>query len=177
MAPPRKPFRNRSKPPHFGTLSELFRHPCGTPDLGRVRFPCDVLHETANYADRMMNSNDLPEHARPNLSRLEAHRSQIALARRRRWPFQAIADLLLEQLGLQISGRSISDFCRRRGIVKGKGETREAPQGESGIAHRDPLSGNAPIPTQPRARKAKDAKFFFRDGPLRTRSNGLLNDE
>jgi hypothetical protein len=176
MAPPRKPFRNRSKTSHFGTPLELFRLPCGTPDMGRVRFPCDVLRETANYADRM-NSNDLPEHVRPNLSRLEAHRSQIALARRRRWPFQAITDLLLEQHGLQISGRSVSDFCRRRGIVKGKGETRDAPQGESGVTYRDPLPGSSPTPTPPKNRKTTDAKFFFRDGPLKTRSNGLLSDE
>ncbi|MCB1100608.1 MAG: hypothetical protein KDN22_33910 [Verrucomicrobiae bacterium] len=72
-----------------------------------------------------MNPNDLPEHVRPNLSHLETYRSLVALARRRRWPFQAIAYLLLEQHGLHISRRSVSDFCRRRGIVKGRGETRE----------------------------------------------------
>lgn len=176
MAPPPRPFRNRSKSSHFGTLLERFRRACGTPALGRVHYSCDVLRETTNCADRM-NSNDLPEHVRPNLSRLEAHRSLIALARRRRWPFQAIADLLLEQHGLQISGRSVSDFCRRRGIVKGKGETRKPIPGESSVTHRDPLPGPSRTPTPPRARKSKNEKFFFRDGPLRTRSNGLLNDE
>jgi len=64
----------------------------------------------------------LPKHVRPNLSQLEAFRSEIALARHRKWSCRAIAELLHECHGLHVSGRTVAYFCERRGLVKGIGE-------------------------------------------------------
>ncbi len=44
-------------------------------------------------------------------------------SRRRKCSYRTIAAFLLEQHSLKISHRAIREFCRRRGIVKGKGET------------------------------------------------------
>lgn len=64
----------------------------------------------------------LPKHVRPNLSRLEAYRSEIVLARRWKWSCRAIAQLLDECHDLRVGGRTVAYFCKRRGIVKGIGE-------------------------------------------------------
>ena len=88
---------------------------------------------------------DFPEHVRPNLSRLEAHRSEVALARRLRWSCRVIAELLYERHDLRVSGRSVAYFCKRRGIVKGVGERREKSQslreGRWKARHRSASSG------------------------------------
>lgn len=117
---------------------------------------------------------DLPEYVRPNLSCLEAHRAEVALARRRKWPCRAIAELLFERHGLRITGRAVSDFCRRRGIVKGVGETRKQnSETETVTGNRAPMPSLAPR----HPKKKQTGKYVFRGGPLRTRSNGLLKEE
>ena len=112
---------------------------------------------------------DLPEHTRPNVSQLETYRSEVALARRRNWPYRAIAELLLERHALRISGRAISDFCQRRRIQKGVGETHET--GRPAIAGRPDLMTEI-APSCPNKGKGR---FVPHDGPLRTKSNGLLS--
>ena len=39
----------------------------------------------------------LPEHTRPNASRLEPFRAEVTLARKRNWPFRAIAEMLKQR--------------------------------------------------------------------------------
>ena len=124
-------------------------------------------------------SNDLEEHVRPNVSRIESHREEVALARKRRWPYDRIVALLKERHGLVVSDRAVSAFCRRRGIQKGVGETDSdisiqdttpTPRRESSsVAPPDALAGLLP--------KFKKKKIFTpREGPIRTRSNGGLDE-
>jgi hypothetical protein len=119
------------------------------------------------------DADNLPEHVDPNVSCLEPHRSEVAQARRRRWPYQAIATLLHERHGLRISSRAVCGFCLRRGIVKGKGETRTLPAelGERRTAQSSPADVLRPT----RSRRTGNVFKYDDDGPLKTRTNGLLD--
>lgn len=61
---------------------------------------------------------DFPPHQRPNVSRLEAFRSEIAAMRSSNWPFQMIAGWLRENRQLEVSKEAVRQFCNVRGIGK-----------------------------------------------------------
>ncbi|WP_309383972.1 hypothetical protein [Cerasicoccus frondis] len=67
-------------------------------------------------------------HIRPNISRLEKWRDDIAAMRRQLWPYTRIAQWLLDQHGLQISDVAIRKFCNRRGIPKGNASNQPTPR-------------------------------------------------
>ena len=98
----------------------------------------------------------------------------------RKWPFTRIAELLASRYQLKITGRAISDFCQRRGIKKGIGETaalKIAPN-HNPIADRPLEKVNAQSTTAmanllPKLKKKK--MFDPRDGPVGTRTNGELD--
>ena len=126
-----------------------------------------------------IDPHNLDEHIRPNVSRIESYREEVALARKKRWPYDRIATLLKERHGLVVSDRAVSAFCRRRGIKKGVGETADAsaiqhsaaaPPRERSIASpSDALASLLP--------KFQKKKIFTpREGPIRTRSNGGLDE-
>lgn len=121
----------------------------------------------------------LPKPAR--VSCLEEHREVIALSRRRKCSYRTIAVFLLEQHSLKISHRAIREFCCRRGIVKGKGETVPLLAEEPIVPDRQPSAVKSPVPTTAVANllpKFRRKKLFIPDeGPIRTRSNGGLEDD
>ena len=124
-------------------------------------------------------TNNIDEHVRPNVSRIESYREEVALARKKRWPYDRIAALLEERHGLVVSDRAVSAFCRRRGIKKGVGETAVVPPTEIGAPtlrrknSSDPPS-DALANLLPKFQKKKI--FTPREGPIRTRSNGGLDE-
>ncbi len=122
-----------------------------------------------------LNSNnaadDLDEHVRPNVSRIERYRNEVARARKKRWPYERIAAHLKESYGLVVSDRAVSAFCRRRGIKKGVGETMGEPTHSK--KPRVPAPGGL-TNLLPKFRKKK--VFTPRDGPVATRMNGELDD-
>ena len=100
----------------------------------------------------------------------------------RKWPFAKIAALLAERYQLKITGRAISDFCQRRGIKKGIGESIIKGSAPNRRARANSASENASVEPNaalahllPKFRKKKI--FTPREGPIRTRSNGGLDEE
>ncbi len=83
---------------------------------------------------------------RINVSRLEPYRSSIAVARQRKLSYRTIVAFLQDQHQVKISHRGLADFCLRRGILKGQGET-QIPAGSVQIVSRDEI--NAPELSQP----------------------------
>lgn len=125
--------------------------------------------------------DDLEDHVRPNISRIESYRDEVALARKKRWPYDRIAALLKERHGLVVSDRAVSAFCRRRGIQKGVGETAADSVTATHNPDATPRSDHSITPPSdalagllPKFRKKKI--FTPREGPIRTHSNGGLDD-
>ncbi len=124
-------------------------------------------------------TENLEEHVRPNVSRIEIYRKEVALARKKGWPYARIAAFLKEHHELVVSDRAVSAFCRRRGIKKGVGETTtdSATQNTTETpATKSPStsSQDALASLLPKFRKKKI--FTPREGPVRTRSNGGLDE-
>ena len=124
-------------------------------------------------------SNDLDQHVRPNVSRIEPFRAEVALARKRGWPYDKIAAHLNDRHGVTISDRAVSNFCRCRGIKKGLGET-TAP---SEVAVARPIMKKRPVASPSSdvmasivPRFKRKTVFTNREGPARTRSNGGLDE-
>ncbi len=86
-----------------------------------------------------------PRAVRANVSRLEPFRAAIATARKQRLSYRAIVTILGEQHQVPISHRGLADFCLRRGIVKGIGETEASVT--SVTVHVSPNDGQV-VPTQ-----------------------------
>ena len=121
---------------------------------------------------------DIEEHVRPNVSRLESHRAEIALARKRGWPYDKIADHLQVRHGLTISDRAVSNFCRCRGIKKGVGETKATePVAESRPTERPRVIGNPDVMASIVPQFKRKKVFTNQEGPARTRSNGGLDED
>ena len=121
----------------------------------------------------------LPNHVRPNVSRLEAFRSLVAEARRGNWPYRRIVTYLDEQHDLKICAKSIRLFCKRRGIKKGVGETESAKPIEATrpIEKRRVSTGSKSDVLSSIVPKFKKKTVFMpREGPARTRSNGGLDE-
>ena len=122
-------------------------------------------------------SADIEEHVRPNVSRLESHRAEISLARKRGWPYDKIAAHLQERHGLTISDRAVSNFCRCRGIKKGVGETKAAEAvAESRPTERPRVIGNPDVMASIVPQFKRKTVFTNQEGPARTRSNGGLDE-
>ena len=122
----------------------------------------------------------ITEHVRPNISRLEAVRETVAHARKLNWPYRRIATYLAEERGMKMSAKSVRLFCIRRKITKGRGETELESRPEAAVAppisksYSPAMSGL--FPSEPKSKSGQ--RFVPREGPLRTKSNGLLkNDE
>ena len=109
-------------------------------------------------------NREFPTHQRPNESRLEAYRSEIAAMRQSNWPYRRIAGWLRAEKGLKISHEAVRKFCQVRKIGVG---------GAAQPSKRSP----AVIP-QPQAQTDKDSApparrvFSFDDSqPIRTVNN------
>lgn len=98
---------------------------------------------------------DFPQHQRPNVSRMENFRSEIAAMRSSDWPFQKIAEWLRENRQLEVSKEAVRQFCIVRGINK---------------ATAPPQSVNNRIP--PASPKQPLVKFEYDESkPILTRRN------
>jgi hypothetical protein len=98
---------------------------------------------------------DFPPHQRPNVSRLESFRSEIAAMRASNWPFLKIAAWLDEHHQINVSKEAVRQFCKVRGIGQ---VSRMAEQPSS-----RPIQ---PIPNK------NTQKFEFDDScPIRTKRN------
>ena len=118
----------------------------------------------------------LREYIRPNISRLEVVREVIAEARHRRWPYRQIVEFLGVDYQITISVPNLRLFCIRRGIEKGVGETQKKETVKPPPVGNTNLAALMDTVTPKPRRKRKGAKFVFRDGPMKTRENGLIKD-
>lgn len=116
-------------------------------------------------ADRKL---DLEPHGPGRGSKLEAHRVAIEKMRALRWPYRRIAEWLQTERGLSTYPETIRSFCRVRGIAKGQ------PQKAATQRSARPAAPNDPANVPPNGPTKKKARFVPPEGPLRTRSNGLL---
>lgn len=98
---------------------------------------------------------DFPPHQRPNVSRLEIFRSEIAAMRASNWPFQKISAWLAYQHQIIISKEAVRQFCKIRRI---------------GNTTSDILSNSCPAATC--IHEKLSSKFEFDDSlPIKTRKN------
>jgi hypothetical protein len=99
---------------------------------------------------------DFPPHQRPNVSRLETFRSEIAAMRSSNWPFRKIAEWLRENGHLAVSKEAVRQFCKVRHI---------------GSEPLDPMSHQARTVINPP--KKPQAKFEYDDSmPIVIRKSG-----
>lgn len=119
----------------------------------------------------------LKKHVRPNVSRLEPVRQEIAEARRSHWPYRKIIDYLRSEHEITIALRNLRLFCIRRGIEKGVGETAAISEeiGPPPLTKREPKRNLVPHV----AKRRKPSGFVYTEedaGPMKTRANGLIKD-
>jgi len=146
-----------------------------------------------NRSNAMEVSASTPSPARPmtehvygGISRLEAHRAEIARARRLSWPYHRIIQHLAHTHGVPISYNALKSFCLRRGIEKGKGETGDVspllpppastarPEVETEpTAIHSPCAPKGELPPKIPRKKKREKKFRLGDSnrPFRTRIN------
>ena len=100
---------------------------------------------------------EFPPHQRPNVSKLEAFRTEIVAMRSSNWPFLKIATWLHDNHQIQVTKEAARQFCK--------------------VRH---LGSASPDPTPPPARavihppKRAQTKFEYDDSaPILTRKNGL----
>ena len=120
--------------------------------------------------ERPSSQLEVEAYQRPNGSRLEPHREFVAKLRRKGWPYLAMTERLHEECGVSISVSALHEFCKRRKIEKGAGETIGDPtEGtrSNSVNAADTLKPALP----PRERK----RFSYGDeddkSPLETNSN------
>ena len=94
----------------------------------------------------------------------------MAKLRRMGWPYQAMTERLREECGVSISVSALHEFCKRRKIKKGAGETISAPAEGT----RSP-SENAADTLRPAPPRRERKRFSYGDeddkSPLETISN------
>lgn len=73
--------------------------------------------------ERPSSQLEVESYQRPNGSRLEPHREFVAKLRKMGWPYQAMTERLREDCDVSISVSALHEFCKRRKIKKGTGET------------------------------------------------------
>jgi|GEM_PF-3162264 len=127
-----------------------------------------------SYTSAKNGSFRITKHVRPNVSCIEPYRGEVALAREGSWPYPKIAVLLKERHDLDVSPRTICDFCLRRNIEKGVGETRVKPRIETYRTQKHASMTEGGL-TRVATGKKKGGFTYDDDGPLRTIANGLLN--
>lgn len=80
-------------------------------------------------------------HRRPNESKLEVFREEIAEMRALEWPLRKIADWLRTEKSCEVSYEAVRNFCDVRGIVKGHVGQRRSAERANVQAKKNP-SGN-----------------------------------
>ncbi len=97
-------------------------------------------------------------HQRPNRSRLEVWRDEIAEMRSKAWPYSRISTWLRDTHDLAISREAVRQFCCLRGIQKG-GETRMPELGRSSGR----AEGRKAVVSSPRISPQKEQKKLMFD--------------
>jgi len=95
-----------------------------------------LSYESANSESPM--ENDIPEYEGSGASILVPYLAEIAALREKRWPYREISKWLREKHGVEVAHNTICDFCKNRGIAKGRPapvpKPRSASPGQPAVA-------------------------------------------
>ena len=129
-----------------------------------IRHPFDSDLTGTGCADSGMPTERFPTHRRPNLSRLDPFKDQIATMRKQQWPYRKIMEWLADE-GIAIAYEPLRKFCLRRGIADGSSSKRPTRS----------RSAKQPSPSPPEVADEPTTRIFRYDDsqPIQTRKNQI----